>query len=173
MRGVGYYVHTSLSVWENTEESNEQELWISTYVREDRFDLFGFQSQHERMLFERFLAQQGIGPRLALELCSLSQTTLLQAIYEQNPTLLCTVKGIGKKKAEKILLDLKSLAESAPELFIQNGTSNKKQSILDSDAIEALQQLGYSSSHILKVLQDLSPDLTTTEERVTAALRSL
>lgn len=174
VEGVGYRVHTPVTLWEALKDGTETELWISSYVREDRFDLYGFVEQSERMLFERFLAQQGIGPKLALELCSIPQSTLLQAIQQQNPALLLSVKGVGKKKAEKILLDLRSLADSSPELFaLQPGASGMQHTTLDPDAIEALQCLGYSSSQVLHALQKLSPDLTTTEDRVTAALQTL
>ncbi len=170
--GVGYRVFVPISVWDSLKEDEETELRITTYVREDRMDLFGFVEENDRILFERFIAMSGIGPRLALELCAVPKSMLMQAIGSQEPKLLTSVKGIGKKTAEKLLVDLKSLAEKQPEIF---GASSQQLGAggIDQDAVDALKNLGYDTSTILNAIKDLPQDLETTEERVAAALRSL
>ena len=173
VQGVGYSVHMPIDVWDSLTESKEAELWISSYVREDRFDLFGFADRNGRTLFETLIASPGVGPRIALELCAVPHSILLQAINEQDPNLLTTVKGIGKKKAEKLLLELRSVLEKdASLLSVQAGDVNVVNTT-DGDAIAALNSLGYDSGTIMHVLKNLPPDLETTEERVAAALRSL
>ena len=115
----------------------------------------------------------GVGPKLGLELCSVPRALLLQAISSQEPKILTSVKGVGKKTAEKLLVDLKSLVEKEPTIL---GASDKRlaaSSQLDQDAVDALKTLGYDTGTIFNALKDLPDDLETTEQRVTAALRSL
>ncbi|MBT5236955.1 Holliday junction branch migration protein RuvA [Candidatus Peregrinibacteria bacterium] len=173
VNGVGYRVYVPINVWDELKEGSEALVFIYTHIREDRLDLFGFLEDSERVLFERFIGMNGIGPKLALELSAVPKSLLMQAVGSQEPKLLTTVKGIGKKTAEKLLLDLKSLAESQPEIFGTSVSSATKNSTFDNDAVEALKTLGYDTGTIMNVLKDLSEDLTTTEERITAALRSL
>jgi len=170
--GVGYRVAVPLDVWEQLEEEKTTKLWIFTYVREDRFDLFGFLSRHSRTLFEELLGIPGIGPRTALEICSVPRSLIGMAIHEQDPATLTAIKGIGKKTAEKLLLELKSLSEKLPALFEETGSSAVRPS-LDPDAVAALETLGYDAPTIMHALKSLPSDLATTEERVAAALRSL
>ncbi len=148
-------------------------LWISTYVREDRFDLFGFSDAASRTMFEALIGLQGIGPRMGLELCAVPKAMLLQAITENDPKLLRSIKGIGGKTAEKLLIELKNLAEKEPMMF-QGGTENGTISAaFDRDAVAALSQLGYASADIMESLKQIPKHLSSTEERVTAALRVL
>lgn len=171
VQGVGYLVRMPLDAWETLTEGSTHALWISTYIREDRMDLFGFLDNAGRRLFEELIAKPGIGPKLGLELCAVPRSLLLQAIAEEDPGMLQTIKGIGKKTAEKLLLELKSLVESNPEMFGPAATAAGGQ--YDRDAVAALSTLGYDNASIMQVLKDLPLDLKTTEERVTAALRSL
>lgn len=171
--GVGYRVFVPMNVWDELKEDSEVQIFTYTHIREDRMDLFGFLEDSERMLFERFIGMNGIGPKLALELCAVPKSLLMQAVGAQEPKLLTTVKGIGKKTAEKLLLDLKSLAESQPEIFGTDVHAATNSGSIDQDAVEALKTLGYDTSTIMKAIQDLPENLETTEERVAAALRSL
>lgn len=172
VHGVGYRVQTPLDVWERVMEGAERKLWISTYVREDRLDLFGFLDRAGRSLFEQFLALDGIGPRMALELCSVPRSLLGNAVDAADPSLLTSIKGIGRKTAEKLLVELKSLAERHPEL-LRDASGEKRTSALDPDAVSALEALGYDAPTIMHALKALPADLATTEDRVAAALRSL
>lgn len=171
--GVGYGVMTPMNVWDELKDGEEAHLHISTYVREDRLSLFGFADEAGKILFEKFIDMSGIGPRHGLELSAVPKSMLMQAIGAQDPKLLTTVKGIGKKTAEKLLVDLKSLAEKQPEIFGSGSTVAATKSSYDQDAIDALKSLGYDTATIMNVLQNLPEDLTTSEQRVAAALRSL
>lgn len=172
VNGVGYKVAVPLPVWEQLAEGEEAMLHIFTYVREDRLELYGFSDEAGRALFEKFLDMDGVGPKSALELSGVPRSLLMQAIGSDDSKLLTSVKGIGKKTAEKLLVDLRSLAEKEPNIFGGNQqTSGGNQ--FDRDAVEALKSLGYDTSTIMHALKQLSPELTSTEERVTAALRSL
>jgi holliday junction DNA helicase RuvA len=171
--GVGYRVIVPLNVWDAVTEGEQTTLWISTYVREDRLDLFGFSDAPMRMMFEALIGLQGIGPRMGLELCAVPRAMIMQAIVQDDPKLLMSIKGIGKKSAEKLLIELKSLAEKEPLMF-QGGEGGKElPAKFDRDAVAALSQLGYGTADIMQALEQLPAHLSTTEERVTAALRML
>ena len=169
--GVGYRVSVPLDIWDDLKEAEQRMLWISAYVREDRFDLYGFADRDGRMLFEELMKISGIGPKMGLELCSVPRALLRQAMDEQNPGLLTSVKGIGKKTAEKLLVELRSLAERKPAIFTVAG--GRPHGHFDQDAIAALTALGYDAQTAIQALKDLPKDLTETEDRVAAALRSL
>jgi Holliday junction DNA helicase RuvA len=171
--GVGYRVAVPLDTWDALAEGASTMLWVSTYIREDRFELYGFSDRAGRTLFEEFLKIAGVGPRLGLELCAVPRTMLLQAIHTGDSSILTNVKGVGKKTAEKLLLELKSLLEKKPDIFGPPTPMEKGRAEYDQDAIAALATLGYDTPRILRVLRELPQDLRTTEERVAAALRTL
>ncbi|MBT4367002.1 Holliday junction branch migration protein RuvA [Candidatus Peregrinibacteria bacterium] len=168
---VGYLLNVPLDVWDGSTDEIDATFFVYTYVREDRLELFGFIDWSSRMLFAHLVKMSGIGPSLALELCSVPRNMLGKAISEQDCELLTSIKGIGKKRAEKLLLELKSLLELIPGAFTDSNKDLGAQ--YDKDAMDALKVLGYDSSTIISALKEISPDLKSTEERVTAALRSL
>ena len=106
VQGVGYRVTVPLESWDRFPEGEIAMVWVSTYVREDRLELFGFAARIGRTLFEEYLKLDGVGPKLALELCSVPRGILLQAIAKKDSGVLTEVKGVGKKTAEKVLLEL-------------------------------------------------------------------
>ncbi len=172
VQGVGYAVQVPINVWDTLSNDTEATLHIHTYVREDRLDLFGFADRAGKTLFERFIALNGIGPKHALELSAVPKSLLMQAIGAQDPKLLTTVKGIGKKTAEKLLVDLKALAEKQPDIFKAEGEKWKvEHAQLDQDVIDALKNLGYDTGAIMQALANLPDELTTSEQRVAAALK--
>ena len=173
VHGVGYLVAVPANVWDELHEGEATLLHISTYVREDRLDLFGFSDAASRTLFESLIQLQGIGPRMGLELCAVPRSMILRAIAENDHKLLLSIKGIGKKTAEKLLIELKNLAENHPLLFQGSEGAAKLPARFDRDAVAALSQLGYTSSDIMRSLEQLPAHLSTTEERVAAALRTL
>lgn len=174
VHGVGYRVMMPTGDWDKLTEGAECSFFISSYIREDRFDLYGFADDRSRVLFEKLIDISGIGPRTGLELCSIPRSMLAQAVFEKDPAILTAVKGIGRKSAEKLLVELTSLMEKHPILFSTTGEQEPAGSArFDRDAAAALGQLGFSSEEIMRALETLPKDLKTTEERVTAALRSL
>lgn len=173
VQGVGYRLAVPLETYERLPEGEVAMVWVSTYVREDRLDLFGFADRIGRTLFEEFLKLDGVGPKLALELCSVPRSMLLQAVAKKDSSILTDVKGVGKKTAEKVLLELSSLIERKPGLITSTEPGGAARPEYDQDAIATLAGLGYDTSTILSVLRELPSELETTEDRVAAALRSL
>lgn len=170
--GVSYLVSVPYPLWDALRDSEETSLIIYTYVREDRLDLFGFQLPQERKLFAELLSLSGIGPKLAMEICSIPRGMLIAAVQQGDVATLTSIKGVGKKTAEKLLVDLKSLVEKHPQwATLPRGTEQPAE--YDADAISALTSLGYDQTSVLDALKKIPPKLKRTEDRVAAALRSL
>jgi len=173
VHGVGYLVTVPLSVWDDLKENEEARLHIATYVREDRLDLFGFADAGDRALFLESMKMSGVGPSLAMEICSVPRNILLQAIHGEDPGILTSIKGIGKKRAEKMLVDLKSLLENHPALFAAAAAMEGIAAAYDQDAIAALTSLGYDQATSISALKNVPKGLSSTEQRVKAALQAL
>lgn len=172
--GVGYLVSVPNPVWNALTDGTRRTLTVCTYIREDRLDLYGFLRAEERSLFSALLNISGIGPKLALELCSIPMQILVRAVQMGDSGTLTGIKGIGKKTAEKLLVDLTSLLEKHPEwLSAPSGAPGASPAAFDSDAIAALTLLGYDQSTALDALKRVPATVKRTEERVVAALRSL
>lgn len=170
--GVGYAVQCVLGLWEALQEGKEAHLHIFTLVREDRLELFGFSSIPERTLFLRFLDIAGVGPRTALNLASVPAGILYHAAENNDARALSALKGIGKKMAEKLLVELKALVEKG--ILVASGASGSGNSDpMDEDVIEALANLGYDRRIIMKKLRELPKEAETTEERVKGLLQVL
>ncbi len=172
--GVAYLVTVPLPFWDTLDEGAKHTIIVFTFVREDRLDLFGFATDSERALFGELLNISGVGPKLALELCSMPKHLLLHAVQMSDTQALTQIKGVGKKTAEKLLVDLKSLSEKHPEWLtsVPSGTRDRF-AALDADAIAALTSLGYDQPTVVAALKKLPIKIKKTEERVAAVLRSL
>lgn len=173
VHGVGYLVTVPAPVWDDLKAGETATLILYTYVREDRLDLFGFLTGDDRSLFAELLNLSGIGPKTALEICSIPRSLLLMAITEEDVGSLTKIKGVGRKTAEKLLVDLKQLYEKHPEWAVSGTKTLGTKAAYDDDAISALATLGYEHSAIIDALKKLPHSITKTEERVTAVLRSL
>lgn len=173
--GVAYLVTVPLPVWDSLKEGEQTTLIVYTYVREDRLDLFGFRTKEDRAIFAEFLNISGIGPKTALELCSIPRSLLFQAAAHDDAAILTKVKGIGKKTAEKLLVDLKQLLEKHPEwaLVKVSRPGEPGEASFDDDAIQALVNLGYDRTSIVQALKKLPKEIVKTEDRVAAVLRAL
>jgi Holliday junction DNA helicase RuvA len=143
--GVAYEITIPLSVFEGTPRVGEDiALHTSLVVKEDSWQLFGFLSVFEKRLFEKLLTANGIGPSLAIGMLSaLSATRLIRAIREKDIPTLQGVPRVGRKKAERLILDL---ADKLDGLGESTGTSAAPASAAADDAMRALVSLGYSAS---------------------------
>ncbi len=173
--GIGYLVTVPLSVWEKIEEGTNVYLTIYSYIREDRFDLFGFLDATDRELFVEFLNLSGIGPKTALELCAIPRDYLLNAAQMDDASSLQKIKGIGKKTAEKLLVDLKQLLEKHPEWTVVQNRDSVKIALapFDNDAIAALLSLGYDRATVVEALKKIPSSIEKTEDRIKEVLRIL
>ena len=155
VKGVGYEVSIPLtSFYELPGEGSEITLKIHTHAREDALVLFGFCSQREKDLFLKLITISGVGPKLAIAILSGAQVEeLAQAISEGNLARLTAIPGVGRKTAERLVLELKSLVTPflLPEQ-IEAAREGGKPTALEEDVVSALTNLGYSRSSAEKAL---------------------
>lgn len=144
--GVGYEVHVPLSTYyEVADAGGEAALRVHLHVREDALQLYGFLTDLERQLFERLIGISGIGPRLAIALLSgLDPREVLAAIQRGDVARLTRVPGIGRKTAERIVLELKDrLAAFADASAVEPVAVASAADRLRADLVSALENLGY------------------------------
>ena len=168
--GVGYEVDVPMSSFYNLPALGERVTLVTHFVvREDAQQLYGFLSQKERVAFRELIRISGVGPKLALSVLSgMSADELAQCIVLQDTAQLTRVPGIGKKTAERLLLELKGrLADALP----QAGGISASASVTH-DALGALQALGYSDKEALPALKQL-PEGLSLEESIRQALKLL
>ncbi len=178
VHGVGYDVHVPLSTYYQIGEAGaEVALRIYTHVREEALQLYGFCTDLERQLFERLIGISGIGPKLAVSLLSGMDTRdLLAAVQRADVARLTAVPGIGKKTAERIVLELRDrvahLGLPAPDA---SGAAAAPGNRLRDDLHSALQNLGYHRPLVEKAVESaLAADADPTfEHALKAALREL
>ena len=143
--GVAYELKIPLGVYETLPRVGDiVALHTSLVVKEDSWQLFGFVSVFEKRLFEKLLTANGVGPSLAIGMLSaLSATRLIRAIREKDIPTLQSVPRVGRKKAERLILDL---ADKLDGLGETTGTSAAPASAAADDALRALVSLGYSAA---------------------------
>jgi holliday junction DNA helicase RuvA len=139
--GVGYLVHIPLSTFYDLPEAESPaSLWIHTHVREDTLALYGFLTERERALFLMLLDVAGIGPRVALTVLSgIPPADLIEALRGQDSRRLMAVPGVGKKTAERMVLEL---AEKAAKFAAEPGAPGPP-TVAAEDVVSALVNLGY------------------------------
>jgi holliday junction DNA helicase RuvA len=166
--GVGYRLHATPSAVRKAQADDEVVLETHLHVRDDALELYGFGEAGERELFEQLLAVSGVGPKVALAIVSgYSPGELRRAIVREDAALFQTIPGIGKKTAQRVVLELKEkmaplAAVEAPHLGAGDG---------HIVARDALVELGYSVAEAEQRLAATDPDLPPAE-RVRQALRA-
>lgn len=174
--GVGYEVHVPLSTYyEIGETGSEVALRVHTHVREDTLQLFGFLTPLEQLLFERLIAISGIGPKLAVAVLSgIDSRELVVAVQRADVARLTRIPGVGKKTAERMVLELKDRLKDvapAPADGAQPSTGDR----LRDDLISALENLGYHRPLAEKAVDasHSSDGGSTFEDALRSALREL
>lgn len=164
--GVGYRIFVSEQTKLCYHEGSDASVWIYTAQSDSATRLYGFRTPEELAFFELLITVSGIGPKTALGILNVaSVNTIRQAVLENNTAHLTKVSGIGKKNAEKIVLELRDKVEKteyAPNTPTLSG---------DEDVIDALLALGYSQREVRNALQKLSPDIEGTENKIREALK--
>lgn len=159
VNGVGYEVDVPMSTFYNLPASGENLALLTHFVvREDGHFLYGFASEAERYAFRQLIRISGVGARMALAVLSgLSVADLAQAIARQEAGRLTKVPGIGKKTAERLLLELKGkLADALPG--VSHAVADNQ-----SDILNALLALGYNDREAATAVKQLPPDVSTTD----------
>lgn len=170
--GIGYEVQLGKNDIDQLSEGQTAVFYIHTHVREDVLELFGFAQKSDKIMFEQLTSISGIGPRSALGILSLSGSeALYEHVVKNNTAYLTQISGIGKKIAEKIVLELRDkLPKIAFDFNTQGNTSSATRSA-DLEVFEALKAMGYSHKEAKDALDTIPPELTSTSDKIKAALR--
>jgi Holliday junction DNA helicase RuvA len=165
--GVGYKVFTTEYNLGKISAMDSVDLFIHTHVREDTFALYGFLNLEELEMFELLISISGVGPKAGMGILTVATPkTIKTAILNEDSSILTKVSGVGKKTAERVILELKNKVAGMTDL-------EKEGAISDSDAIEALVGMGYSVTEARDALKLVAKDVTDVGERIKLALRSL
>ena len=170
VNGVGYRLACSATTLAAVPgEGKEVRLFTHVHVREDALSLFGFATEAEQRIFEALLGVAGVGPKVALQVCSaFSPDSLRKAVVTDDVLTLSSVPGIGKKTAQRMVLDLKEKL-ALPDLEVVGARPDAL-----SKARSALENLGYSPGEVRVALGEVSPgEEDAVEEVIKSALRVL
>jgi len=164
--GVGYKVFVTPPVLLGAKVNQEISLVILTYVREDQISLYGFPTLPELEFFELLLSVSGVGPKSAVGIMSLASLEMIKsAIVSEDPSVFTKVSGIGRKTAERVIIELKD------KLKDQAGSQPVARE--HSDAMDALIALGYNQQQAREALKDVPKDVKDLQTKIKLALKNL
>ncbi len=162
--GVGYELYVTNDVLSGVQVGQEKEFFVATVIKEDVFDLYGFSDASRYHFFKLLISISGIGPKSALNILDSADTEdIRQAVINDDPSILQKLNGVGKKTAERIVMELKS--KIGTSLVATSGSGS-------SEVVEALESLGYRSSEIREAIKNVDPQLSI-EEKVSQVLKLL
>ena len=166
VHGVGYKVFVTEPAALSAETNEELTLHTYLQVREDALNLFGFADTEELAMFELLLGVNGVGPKVALATLGVLNPDMLRtAISTEEPAMIARVPGVGKRTAEKIVLDLRHKVQQVSGI-----QSLAYATDVDSEVIDALTSLGYSVVEAQRAVQKLPKEAVGVEERLRLAL---
>lgn len=174
--GVGYACHTTATTLSKLHPGQKQMLYTYCHVKEDAFDIYGFASKEELSYFALLLGVSGVGPKAAISILSaMTPDRLSLAIMTGDEKLLTTANGVGKKMAQRVILELKDKVGKLEEGLSLSDISSAAPASRGkaSEASAALAALGYSQSEIGQALKGLDVDGLPVEEIVRKALKNM
>lgn len=167
VNGVGYKVLAVSSVFSSVKIGQAVKLFTYTHVREDTLELYGFSGLSDLKLFELLLDVSGIGPKTAISVFTLGNTNeIIQAIVSGDVDFFTGVPRLGRKNAQKIIIELKGKFGSIQELDLSKVTDSK-------EVIAALHQFGFTSKEATEAVRQTQGQGKTTEEKIKLALKYL
>lgn len=174
--GVGYALNATVNTLSNIKTGTKAKLYVSEAIGESNFDLYGFYTKSEKRCFEMLTAVSGIGPKAGLSILSYnSPESLALAIMNGDEKALTVAPGIGKKIAQRVILELKDkiskeLGTEQISLPVMSSVVSSGDSVLN-DALAALAVLGFSSAEIAPVLKTLDVSGMSAEQIIKAVLK--
>ena len=177
--GVGFEINTSAYTLSQLKVGDKGKLFTYVYIREDCMDIYGFVSRSEKRCFEILIGISGVGPKAAIAILSTgSPENIIMSIISGNDKALTAAPGIGKKIAQRIILELKDkLAKETAEISFSDipsfNTSAPADSTKLSDASAALMVLGYSSAEISSAFKKIDTENLSLEEIIKASLKQM
>ena len=171
--GLGYFLVISLQTFSNIPDLENIHLYTHQVIREDAHILYGFYSKTEREIFKLLLSVSGVGPSTAITMLSSMETEEIQeAIAHENVSKIQSVKGIGLKTAQRVIVDLRDKILKSYEISEELQTPNNT---IRNEALSALEVLGFNKKKVEKTIQVIlqeSPDISL-EELIKKALKNL
>lgn len=172
VHGVGYEVQTALGDYEHALLNEDVKFYTYHHIREQSQELYGFSSLAARKLFELLITVQGVGPKAALAILSLGESEMVRnAIANGDTALVTKATGVGKKTAERVIVDLADKVGLALQYDNSPITGNSSVIAHADEALEALMALGYTLNDATRALEGVPTDLSTAD-RVTQALKA-
>jgi len=169
VNGVGYKVLAPGNVLSKVTLNGKLKLFIYTHVREDAISLFGFLDSLDLKLFENLISVSGIGPKTAMNIFSVgTREEIVQAVITGDVDFFTGVPRLGKKNAQKIIIELKSKLGSIEDLDLSKIDSKE-----NSEVIAALKTFGFSNKEALEALKNIKSEGKSTEEKIRMALKEL
>jgi Holliday junction DNA helicase RuvA len=169
--GVGYGIFVTSEDHGRLTSSQQAKLYIYEHIRENSHDLFGFIRPDTKKLFELLLTVNGIGPRMALNVLSIGTADeVRQAVATGDLKFIQAAPGVGKRVAERVVVELKDKVGLAGVDLSTTGLLQSETRLLSDEAVEALVALGFNPQDASKVLKEIDSNLPT-EERVKQALK--
>lgn len=167
--GVGYKVLVSEKVWSKVKIEDNIFLFIYSHIREDSFDLFGFIETADLKLFENLISVNGVGPKTAMSVFSFSsREEIINAVLKGDVGFFTRVPRLGKKNAQKIIIELKTKLKDSNSLDLSSDNSEAS-----AEIYEALKTFGFSSKEIDLALKNIDPSVEKTDEKIKLALKYL
>lgn len=175
VQGVGYEVEATMTAFYGMPEAGaEYTLYTHLVVREDAHTLFGFAGVAERDLFRELIRVNGVGPRMALTILSgMSANDFAAAISEGDPSILTRLPGVGKKTAERLIIEMRDRLDLDQAAFVGGPASKPLAGDPASDAVSALVALGYKPAEAGRLVKGCEGQGLSSEEMIRQALRSL
>ncbi|HHX58523.1 MAG TPA: Holliday junction branch migration protein RuvA [Candidatus Moranbacteria bacterium] len=168
--GIGYRVFaTEVTVGRLAKLFSEEEavLFIYTHVREDQLALYGFETKEELDLFELLISISGVGPKAAINILTIATPSIIKnAVLKNDISPLTKVSGIGKKTAERIVLELQNKVEQISPEKQQEAESGQ-------EVIEALMAMGYSAAEAREAIKQIPSSIKDESERIKLALKAM
>lgn len=165
VNGVGYKVHAAADVLTAFHIGDVVQVYVHTHVREDALELYGFSDEASMELFELLISVNGVGPKTAINVFALGKKEeILGAIRKADVDFFTGVPRLGRKNAQKIIIDLKNKLGAIEELDLRDG---------ESDVVVALMQFGFSSEEARRAVREIGEKGKTTEEKIKLALKYL
>ena len=167
--GVGYRVFITEKLGSLVKTNETITLFTHLHVREDALDLYGFGQPEELALFALLITVSGIGPRTGLAIINRGVTPIQKAVTSSDVTFFTTIPRVGKKNAQKIIIELKTKLGSIADLNLAENLGDETKDVLD-----ALTGMGFGRSEVLEAIKNLNPEVQEgVEEKIRHALRLL
>lgn len=169
--GVGYGLNVTSEDFGVMKTGEKAKVYVYEHIREQSHDLFGFVSLETKSLFEQLLSVNGVGPKMALSMLSIgSNSGVRQAIASGDVAFIQQANGVGKRLAERVVVDLKDKVGLVGIDLQSSGMLQSSDALLQDEAIGGLVALGYTESDAAKALQGIDPKLPV-EDRIKQALK--